>query len=51
MNMNKWVLSLRIPSFVFNFNPRKRKQTLIVFYLLYKLNVKNKQVKYLLFKK
>ena len=30
MNMNKWVLSLAVPSVVFNFNLRKRKQTLIV---------------------
>ena len=34
----------------FNFNSRKRKRILIVFDLWYKINFKNKQVKYLLFK-
>ena len=31
INMNKRVLSLEVPSFVFHFNSRKKKQTLIVF--------------------
>ena len=49
--MNKWVLSLTVPSFVFNFNSRERKQTLIVIDFLYKTNFKNKQAKHISFKK
>ena len=44
MNMNKWVLSLAVLSFVLNFDSRKSKQTLIVFDL-YKINFKNKKAK------
>ena len=31
LNMNRWVLSLAVPCFVFKFNSRKSKQTPIVF--------------------
>ena len=33
MDMNKWVLPLVVISFTFDFNSRKTKQALIVFYL------------------
>ena len=51
MNMSKLVLSLAVPSLVFNCNSRKGKQTFIVFDLKYKVNFKSKQVKHLLFTK
>ena len=33
MNMNKWDLSLAVPCFLFNFNSRKTKHTIIAFNL------------------
>ena len=34
MKMNKWVLLLVVPSFVFNFSSKKSEQTLIAFDLI-----------------
>ena len=45
MNKNRWILSLAVLCFVFNFNSRKWKQTLIVFHLWYKIKFENKQAK------
>ena len=39
------LLGSALPCFVFNFNSRKSKQTLIIFDLQYKINFKNKQAK------